>query len=136
MAGVNEVGWSLATGEQGQPLALAAVLKVHVTAGHLVAGRILDAADVTVYVVDVESAAVGLSDSVLVGPSYAVVAATGVGPLARLMTTVLGSTLSLKVAVTVVLVVPTPVAPGAGWRSTTVGFVVSVALVSKTTSTQ
>ena len=49
--------------------------------------------------------------------------------LARLMTTVLGSTSSLKVAVTVVLVVATPVAPGAGWRSITVGFVVSAALV-------
>ena len=52
------------------------------------------------------------------------------------MTTVLGWTSSLKVAVTVVSVVATPVAPAAGWRSVTVGLVVSAALVSKTTSTQ
>ena len=134
---MSSVGVESGQREQGQPpLALAAVLKVHVTAAIWLPAASLAPLSVTVYVVDVESAAVGLSDSVLVGPSYAVVAATGVAPLARLMTTVLGSTSSLKVAVTVVLAVATPVAPGAGWRSTTVGFVVSVALESNTTSTQ
>ena len=51
------------------------------------------------------------------------------------MTSVLAVTGSSKVAVTTALV-STPVAPGAGARTTTDGAVRSVAVVSKTTSTQ
>ena len=66
--------------EHGQALALAAVVKVHVTAAIWLPAASLAPLSVTVYVVDVESAAVGVSDAVLVGPSYAVVAATEVAP--------------------------------------------------------
>ena len=63
--------------------------------------------------------------------------ATGAPPLGVTLRTGLPATTgSLKVAVTAVPVVGTPVAPAAGDRSVTVGLVVSTAVLSNTTSTQ
>ncbi len=90
----------------------------------------------TVYsVVGLRSAA-GVKVAVRVPASYVVLPATALppGPLSAIVT-VPASTFSLNVADTA-LPSGTSVAFGAGERSVTVGFVVSSAVVSNTTSTQ
>jgi len=91
---------------------------------------------VAVYTVEVASPLVGVNVAVRLVPSYVVVPPTAV-PLEffKVMEIVEDCTASLKVAVTVVLV-GTLVPPLAGLRLVTVGAVVSVAVVLKTTSTQ
>ena len=83
---------------------------------------------------DTASAAVGVKVTVRLGASYTAVPGTAVPPAVR-ATAVPAWMGSLNVAVTV-LVVGTPVAFAAGLLAVTVGGVVSVAEVSKTTSTQ
>ncbi len=114
----------------------AAVVKLQVTAVIVLFELSRAPLTVAVYVVDALSGELGVSVAVCEGASYDVAAGTRALPGPRnSIATEEATTGSEKVAVTGV-VTATPLAPGAGAREATVGAVVSLAVESKTTSTQ